>query len=447
MRRALLWKLCLIVAIGTVVLFYLVNMLTVYTSERMSYISQEHKQVLRGYATKAEDYYLADDIQGLNQWLDEVRRKENTWVAILSSKLTSVAGDDHAAVFSKSYGIGRSVEWMLHPWLKNPIMEIEFIERELHFLIRLPDRMRPSMFRYQGFTTLALQMFLPLVVLTAISILLYRHIMSPLKKLEVATQEFAKGRFDVRVRDLVGERSDELVQLTATFDTMAVRISDLIIGQRQLISDLSHELRTPLARLDVAVDALKSDRHNDAHLDRLERESRQIRKLVDDTLVLAWLENEQPSLKEESLDLVDLLDVVVEDARFEFPDRTVQVMVPEYAPLEKSNHRALGQALENIIRNAMRFTPPGKTVTVSLNVNDQGYQIDIADQGPGVPEVLLGKIFIPFFRVDSSRPSDGSSFGLGLALARRQLMAIGGKVQASNRETGGLLMSVSLANG
>ena len=444
MSHRLLWKLCLIVAIGTVVLFYVVNLLTVYTKEQMSYISEENKQTLKGYAAKAEEYYLAGDNDGLHQWLLEVQRREKTWVAVMRSKVMPVAGGELHENLLKYYAIGRNVQWMLHPWLHNPIMEIEFANRETHFLIRLPDHMQPGLFRYLGFSSVALQIILPLIVLTAISILLYRHIMHPLKRLERATREFARGRLDVRAREFMGNRSDELAELAITFDGMAERIGDLITGQRKLIADLSHELRTPLARLDVAIDAFKHSPESQQCVDRVSRESRQLRKLVEDTLTLAWLENERPELDKETLDLVDLLDVVVEDARFEFPDRILETRFPDHAPLAQSNHRILGQAVENVIRNAMRFTPEGKTVEVTLLTYDEEYRIHICDQGPGVEPAYLEKIFMPFFRLDAVRSSSSSSFGLGLALAKRQISAAGGEIMADNMETGGLRMSISL---
>ncbi|MEL7399606.1 MAG: ATP-binding protein [Pseudomonadota bacterium] len=104
----------------------------------------------------------------------------------------------------------------------------------------------------------------------------------------------------------------------------------------------------------------------------------------------------------------------------------------------------LGQAVENVIRNAMRFTPEGKTVEVTLLTFDEEYRIHICDQGPGVEPAYLEKIFMPFFRLDAARSSSSSSFGLGLALAKRQISAAGGEIMADNMETGGLRMSISL---
>ena len=267
--------------------------------------------------------------------------------------------------------------------------------------------------------------------------------MKPLRQLQLATRRLTKGDLGVRAKPLMGERKDEFSELASSFDLMAERIGEQLISQRQLIADLSHELRTPLTRLDIALASVQNEQESE-DIDRIARESQHVRKLVEDTLNLAWLENEKPELQQESLELTDLVDVLVEDAKFEFADKNIECELPNSAMINNTSHRAAGQAIENILRNALRYTPAGKTVEVKLTESDSHYQLNILDQGPGVPEHLLQTIFKPFFRVDKSRERDGSSFGLGLALAQRQLATIRGSVTASNRDAEGLSMLISL---
>lgn len=165
---------------------------------------------------------------------------------------------------------------------------------------------------------------------------------------------------------------------------------------------------------------------------------------MDDTLTLAWLENEQPQLQDESLELIDLIDVLVDDAQFEYPDRIIECKLPNSAIIKNSSHRAAGQAIENVLRNALRYTPANKKVSIILFDLPGIYQIDIIDQGPGVDDELLKAIFLPFFRVEKSRENNGSSFGLGLALAKRQLAVIRGSIHAFNSPSAGLVMSITL---
>lgn len=444
MNRRLLWKLFLIIATGTVALFYVINVLTSRAEEGMSYIAPEYREQIKTWGREAEQLYLAGDEQALTLWLEALQAQEQTWAAVVKSDLTGLAGSQLTPRFYEEFSIGRSVDWMIHLYFEeNPIMEVTFADRRIHFLILLPQRMRPGL--YWGYTQLVLQIILPMILLSLLSLVLYRHIMNPLRELERATRAFSRGNLDVRVRQLLGNRSDELTELAATFDQMAGRIGELIVNQRQLIADLSHELRTPLTRLDIALDNLQEDR-SDANIERIQRESQQIRRLVEDTLTLAWLDNERPVLQQETLDLVDLLDVLCDDAQFEFPDRQLLRRLPETAEIHNSSHRALGQALENIIRNALRYTQAGGQVCVGLNCLENSYVIHVWDQGPGVPEDCLEHIFEPFFRVDQARStaSPTSGFGLGLALARRQLRAVGGSVSALNLAHGGLQMTVIL---
>lgn len=441
MNRRLLWKLFLIIATGTVALFYVINILTSRAEEGMSFIAPEHREQIKAWGREAERLHLAGDEYALRVWLEQLQTQEQTWAAVVKSELTGLAGSQLTNRFYDEFSIGRSVDWMIHLYFEeNPIMEVTFADRRIHFLILLPQRMRPGL--YWGYTQLVLQIILPMVLLSLLSLVLYRHIMSPLRELERATRAFSSGKLDVRVRQLLGSRSDEITELAATFDQMAGRIGELIVNQRQLIADLSHELRTPLTRLDIALYNLQEDR-SDANIERIQRESQQIRRLVEDTLTLAWLDNERPGLQQESLDLVDLLDVLCDDAQFEFPDRKLLRRLPDTAEIQSSSHRALGQALENIIRNALRFTQPGGQVCVELNCLENSYVIQVWDQGPGVPADCLENIFEPFFRVDQAR-TESSGFGLGLALARRQLRAVGGSVSAMNLSQGGLQMTVVL---
>lgn len=456
MNRRLFWKLCLIIATGVVAFFYVINLLSLETEEGMSFLAEEDQQQLIIWGKEAESLYLSAAPDLLQGWLTELKQQENTWVSIASFDVSHIAGEPLALPFDAEYNLGRSVEWKVHLYFdENPVMELPFADGNTSFLIQLPERMRPG--SHLGYTQVVMQIILPMILMGLLSMLLYQHIMSPLKKLERATKEFSRGNFNVRVKKLLGNRSDELSELANTFDQMAARVGELIINQRQLIADLSHELRTPLTRLDIAVESFEQNHNPRENIERINKESRHIRKLVEDTLTLAWLENEQPHLQEESVNLVDLVDILVEDAKFEFPEHHIEIILSDAKAASKSSsepyvianssHRALGQALENIIRNALRYTPKGKTVSIHIDTLTEGYRVNISDQGPGVEEQYLTSIFKPFFRIDKSRAADSNSFGLGLALAQRQLAAIKAKVSAFNHAQGGLCMSILIPQG
>ncbi len=135
---------------------------------------------------------------------------------------------------------------------------------------------------------------------------------------------------------------------------------------------------------------------------------------------------------------------IIDDARFEFFDRRIQACLPDVAPIEGSNNRVLGQAIENVVRNALRYTPQGGQIDVELTKFQGHFQLTIADQGPGVPDDCLENIFQPFFRVEKERGKDSGGFGLGLALAKRQIEAMSGSISAANQPQGGLLITIIL---
>ncbi|BCO19115.1 two-component sensor histidine kinase [Alteromonas sp. KC3] len=442
MKKKLFWKLCATIAVGTVALIWVVDWLTTQTETTMSHLSIEHQQQLNNYGKEAERVYLEEGEAALATWLSTFQKKEKTWAAIVTSNIKPLADSKIPQTYIDEFRIGRSVEWKIHLYFDyNPIMEVPFLDSKSHFLIQLPQRMRPG--TYLTYIDILLQIALPFVILCAVSFVLYRHVMTPLKKLETATTAFSKGKFDVRVSDSLSNRNDELYTLAVHFDGMAERIGKLIYNQRELLSDLSHELRTPLTRVDMAIDMLENDIDNKNTLARLRYESQNMRALVEDALTLAWLNNESPALNNESFDLSELIQVICDDAAFEYPDRTINLTLPECAPIEQSSQQALGQAIENIIRNALKYTPEHSRIEVNLVCHATHYALSVLDFGHGVPESMLGDIFKPFFRVDKSHGTHvigqkRGGFGLGLALAQRQVTAVGGKISARNHAQGEL---------
>jgi two-component system sensor histidine kinase PfeS len=443
MNKRLLWKLCITIAAGTVVMYWAINNLTRTTESQMSFIDQHYQQILLGYGAEAERLYRAGDMVQLGDWLTGLQARENTWAAVVSADIKPLAGSQLAPEFTERFRLGRDVRWKIHLYFKdNPVMDFPFADNKTFFVITLPQRMRPG--EYWHYAQVLLQIALPLLVLIIVSFVLYRHVMQPLRQLESAARQFSEGKFDVRVRNALGARNDELTLLAETFDRMAERTGALIITQRQLIADLSHELRTPLARVDIALQCAERNLVAPKEtFQRIARDSKVMRELVEDTLTLAWLENEKPLLAKENLDLVDLLDSIIDNARFEFPQQHIASDLPPEAALV-SCQRSLGQAIENIVRNALKHTQIHGEVRITLQARGHDWCLLIEDQGPGVPEEHLQNIFKPFFRMGLIGERERSGFGIGLALAQRQIEAASGQIEARNLPHGGLQMIILL---
>ncbi len=443
MKQRLLWKLVAILALSTLLIFWTVTKLHTIIEKHMSQISNEHQLVLKQYGEQAESLYRSGDHEALAQWLSELGAKENTWVAIIDMAIEATSAPQGLPEgFKKNRTIGHRMHWGVHLSHKqSPLIDIPFSDYKMRLVMRLPQRMRPGQFWF--ISHLLLSYILPFTLMAIVASYIYRHVMHPLYQLHKATERFSRGDYSDRTQPRIGKRNDELAALAKSFDHMANQTEKLLTTQRLLLTDLSHELRTPLARISMAVNC-ENETLKDSQCHRIRREADLMKNLVEDTLTLAWLETSAPKLNQEELDLCDLLRSIADDAQFEFPEQQLNLQQPKSALITASSNIAIGQAVENCIRNAMRHTPINGVVTVNLQRLDDQFMITIADQGPGVPEHLLQDIFKPFFRVDKARERKAGGFGLGLALAKRQLEAVGGSIRAFNQSSGGLCMEIVL---
>ncbi|NNG25446.1 HAMP domain-containing sensor histidine kinase [Telluria aromaticivorans] len=242
---------------------------------------------------------------------------------------------------------------------------------------------------------------------------------------------------------------DELSDLGRDFDRMSAQLRALMDGQRRLLHDVSHELRSPLARLQAAVGLAHQQPEKIASsLDRIERESMRMDKLVGGLLTLSRLEATPAIAQREQVDLAELMDEIVADARFEngsgLPgDASPSVNVEAPGPvIVQGDPDLLWSALENIVRNAIRHGGSGGKVRAVLRSDGRSAQIEVLDRGPGIAPADLASVFEPFFRSNPGANVDGH--GLGLAIAQRVVLAHGGQIRAANRDGGGLQVTVSL---
>lgn len=269
----------------------------------------------------------------------------------------------------------------------------------------------------------------------------------PIRSLRHAFEAASRGDLSPRFAHTKGKRGDELSDLGRDFDHMTARLRSLIDGQTRLLHDVSHELRSPLARLQAAI-GLAHQQPEKAHatMERIERESVRMDKLVGELLTLSRLEAGALTTPKEDISMAELLDEIVGDAEFEAAshDRAIElrgaadVVVAGQADL-------LASAIENIVRNAIKHSPAGGTVRMELETDEAAgcLGIRVLDRGPGVAQGDLEAIFQPFFRSNDT-PKDVEGHGLGLAIAQQVVQAHGGSIKAANRDGGGLCVAISL---
>jgi signal transduction histidine kinase len=260
------------------------------------------------------------------------------------------------------------------------------------------------------------------------------HLTQPVRALQRAVERFGRGDLSARVGST---RRDELGQLARTFDRMAGRIETLLAAERRLLLDVSHELRSPLARLGVAVELARSGEHLDSQLDRIQKESERLNALVGQLLQVTRAEGDPNSLRHDSVRLDGVVQQVVDDSGIEAAKHGCALKFEKYEPVTvEGDPELLRRAVENVVRNAIRYAPPESSVEVSLARNNGHAVVDVRDHGPGVPEEALARLFDAFYRVDSDRNRMSGGVGLGLSIARRAVELHKGTIRARNAQPG-----------
>jgi two-component system sensor histidine kinase CpxA len=273
---------------------------------------------------------------------------------------------------------------------------------------------------------------------------LARYLSSPIQKIRRATQKLAEGDLSTRVGDKVGNRRDELAVLAKDFDVMAERLESLVTSQQRLSRDVSHELRSPLARMNVALEIAKQRSNGSTAplLDRIGAESNRLNELISRLLTLSRLETGSEDFEREEIDLKSLVEQVAADANFEADavGKSVKITRADHCRIMGS-YELVGSAVENVLRNAVRYTRDGSTVEVALESRDGSALVSVRDEGGGVPDDELDKLFRPFYRVGEARDRSSGGTGLGLAIAEQAIKAHKGRIHARN-DNGGLTVEI-----
>lgn len=284
-----------------------------------------------------------------------------------------------------------------------------------------------------------------------------RYLTTPIRKLRGTTHEFADGNLAARVSSRLVKRHDEIGQLGRDFNQMAERIESMVAAQHRLLGDISHELRSPLARMNVALELARNRAGAEAGsaLNRIERESETLNEMIGHLLTLTRLESGTRGLQQTDVDLADLVREVADDADFEAQSRNRSVKIVTCDDCSTvGTEELLRSAVENVVRNAVRYTAEGTHVEITLRApsngsngkaaTDQGAVIIVRDHGDGVPNELIEKIFRPFYRTADARDRESGGSGLGLAITSRAVRLHGGTVSAANASGGGLEVTIKL---
>jgi two-component system sensor histidine kinase CpxA len=314
------------------------------------------------------------------------------------------------------------------------------------FTVLLVPR-RPSIFGALSLPGISFTILcIALVVSALTSWWLARHFSAPIRRIQEGARALASENLDVRVSAGLEGRKDEVAVLARDFDAMADQLRANRAATTQLLRDISHELRSPLARMRVALGLARQPPADlSRQLDRLEREIERLDALISQVLKLARLQGTAALFTRETFDLDEAIEEVVHDANFEGAAKNCRIDLRGSASARvNGNRELLRSAVENVLRNAVRYSPPGAPVDVNVARAQSGVVVSIRDRGPGVPPGDVERIFEPFYRVAESRDRDSGGEGIGLAITSQVMKAHGGSAAAANRQGGGFEVRLSL---
>lgn len=288
-------------------------------------------------------------------------------------------------------------------------------------------KFKPPFWRHPLFHLGAI--FLSSILFSAI---LARYVSAPIAKLKHGLDQVAANNWQTQLAEPLTNRRDEFGSLSRSFNQMAQNIDAAVNSQRRLLHDVSHELRSPLARLQILAGLAKQSADSAAYAaPRIEQETQKLETLVEEILTFSKLDSGITTVEAIMLSIADILSSICEDAQLEGREQHKQVIlhIDGDEHTLKADPGLLYRALENVIRNAVKFTPPNTDVSVHLCQDDLQIKVLVTDHGPGVPPTQLPKLFSPFFKAHSTH----SGIGLGLSIAKRAVEHCGGSIHAENR--------------
>lgn len=399
---------------------------------------QFHPQ-LKDFAEQLVTRYETDGPTAAQQWLDTQRGQYRLRAQLFDTEGQSLLPGTlpRRPMFQQSAPPNLDSREIWH----GRLFQLDWLtaQGDYHLSLFVP---RDELFNWRRTpVALILNIFLAMALLAILSLLLSRYLTGPLRQLGLASQSLAKGRFEAEKLERIGRRQDEIGELSRHFSRMAQRVQGLLDSQRQLMRDISHELRSPLARLRVglALGSKQGAAAEDPLWLRLDRECTRLDLLIDDILTLSRQDTQDQPAQRFALE--PLVTDIIEDNQFVADSQQFELIGSTQATLYGWPEQ-LRSALDNLLRNALRFSPAQGLIRVSLSSANGQCLISVEDQGPGVEEQWLHRLGEPFLRLPGQAADSGH--GLGLAIARRAIAMHGGSLTFSRSAMGGLKALIQL---
>ena len=300
-----------------------------------------------------------------------------------------------------------------------------------------------------GYTTIIISFVVTFVLAVLVAF--------PIRRLRTAARAIAMGNLETRVhwgpvleRVFGRKNQDDVARLVRDFNHMAERLQAITESQRLLLRDVSHELRSPLTRLGMGLGLARREATESKmteHLDRIEIEAKRLNELIGQILSLSYLETIQEMQPSANVSLREIVRELLPAMEYEASQSGSAVKAAKLDDCGVvGDGELLRSAIENILRNAIRYVPYGGAVQVETLVAEREGEarsiVRICDDGPGIPEEELSSVLVPFYRGKDSKQWQQGGFGIGLAIAQRAAVAHGGSIHLENRAEGGLMVEM-----
>ncbi len=380
-------------------------------------------------AMKASAALAHGGLDGLKSWLDSNQRS-------FGDRDLFIIGPDGRDILARRLpdNAARRLEFSRPP---RAAPQIIAADGSVYTVLGVPRR--PSIFGALSLPAISITILcIALLVSALTSWWLAQHLSAPIRRIQEGARALASENLDVRVSAGLEGRRDELAVLARDFDAMADQLRANRAATTRLLRDISHELRSPLARMRVALGLARQPSSDvTRQLDRMEREIERLDSMISQVLKLARLQGTGAVFTRETVDLDDVIEEVVRDANFEGAAKRCRIALNGAAnAVILGNRDLLRSAIENVLRNAVRYGPHDTAVDLCLTRGRSALEILIRDHGPGVPEADLQRIFEPFYRVAESRDRGSGGEGIGLAITAQVMKAHGGTATAGNAAAG-----------
>lgn len=412
-RTILLWFV-LILAASIAIILFASPMIALRFSPRGGPIDRTNGVFFR----QARDAFEQGGPTGLRSYLDRLETQLPAKYLLLDAEGRDLAnGEDRRDLLERV--ASRGVPEVRGRFVRG------YSENGFHFisLVR-PDGLREGN---------PLYILLMAAVIALLCWLFATRLASPVRSLARTMEQFGAG--NISARSTI-HRADEIGDLARAFNQMADRITALVTSERRLLQDVSHELQSPLAMMAVAAKLTRTAADRDAAAARLQTEITRLSEMVSGLLDITRAEGDLAALREDPVDLRELVADIVADCEWEANEKSCPVRFDAAEAIIRGNEELLRRAIENVLRNAVRYSPAGDCVDVSLRLADGEAEVAVRDRGPGVPTEALDRIFAPFYRVETARERQGGGTGLGLSLAQRAVLLHQGTIRAENANPG-----------